>query len=320
MRQRPLRFAAVWALAFVLVAGALIGVPVFVPLLSGGQWVVSKAWPTSLLLLTSASLCIASFVAVLAALIDEMNNPRVADVHEAERVTALRVLTSTQLSTPTGHPARRAADKATPPWLVPGADDYRILAWHLASQWPKDGIVTVAAPDPLVSAVVGTNLAASFASDARATLLVDADFLHEPVRHLLDLGQTPGLVAVMENRRRWTESLVPFTIGRGRTLHVLPAGHRDRVPGPSEAAATAGEIGRAARRHDATVVTCSTTQAISWRAGDDVILCVVRGETRLGELERTVATLIDHGARVRGIVLWEGRRPDVRLPNPRRAT
>jgi len=45
------------------------------------------------------------------------------------------------------------------------------------------------------------------------------------------------------------------------------------------------------------------------RAGDDVIVCVVQGATRLATLARAVASLIDGGARVRGVVLWVGPLP-----------
>jgi hypothetical protein len=319
VRQRPRRFVVLWTAVFGVIAAAFIGIPRLIPLVSGGRWVASDQWPTHPVLLGVAAAILASFVSALVALADEMRDPCVADAAEAERVTALRVLTTTRLAAAPTHPARRAADRSTPPWLVPGADEIRILSWHLTSMWPRDGVVTVAADDPMVAGVVGANLAAAFAVDARATLLVDTDFHGEPVRHLLGLAKSPGLVAVMENRRRWTESLIPYTVGRGRTMFVLPAGHRARDPGPAEGHATGGEIARAARRHDATVVVSPTPQAISWRAGDDVVLCVVRGVTRLSSLSRTVVKLIDVGARVRGIVLWEGPIP-ARLPNARPVT
>lgn len=319
VRQRPRRFVGLWTLTFLVLAAAFVGIPRLVPMVSGGQFVASDQWPSHPLVLIAAAAVIALFVSTLVALVDEMRDPRVADAAEAERVTALRVLTSTRLAAAPTHPARRAADRATPPWLVPEADEIRILSWHLTSQWPREGVVTIAADDPLVAGVVGANLAAAFAVDARATLLVDTDFRAEPVRNLLGLANSPGLVAVMENRRRWTESLIPYTVGRGRTMYVLPAGQRERPPGPAEGHATGGEIVRAARRHDATVVVSPTAQAISWRAGDDVVLCVVRGVTRLSALSRTVVKLIDVGARVRGIVLWDGAVP-ARLPNTRPVT
>jgi hypothetical protein len=92
---------------------------------------------------------------------------------------------------------------------------------------------------------------------------------------------------------------------------VLPAGERARPIGPAETQALIALILRAARRHDATVVVSTSGDALRRRAGDDVILCATAGATRLATLARAVATLTDVGARVRGIVLWEGPAPVV---------
>lgn len=92
-------------------------------------------------------------------------------------------------------------------------------------------------------------------------------------------------------------------------MAVLPSGRRDRPLGPAEGQALVNDILRAARRHDATVVIAPATQVLKVRAGDDVIICAVQGATRLATLGRAVASLIDAGARVRGVVLWQGRVP-----------
>ena len=262
------------------------------------------------ILLTAAAV-VALFFAFSLSLIDEMRSPRVADSAEAERLSGLRVLTVARLRPVPAERTRRAADRAIAPLLDPTSDTYKILAWHLTSLWPREGIVTVSGDVPLVSAVVGANLAAVFAVDARATLVVDTDFSAEPVRCVLDLPRSPGLAAVVENRRKWTESLLSVAVGRSRTMDVLPSGSRDRPVGPAEGQALVGDILRAARRHDATVVIAPAAQVQKIRAGDDVIICAVQGTTRLATLARAVASLVDAGARVRGVVLWEGRLPQV---------
>ncbi len=301
VRRRPLRIALLW-----LAIGAALA---FVILLRPVWDLVPVTSRPTLASFVFGIAVISLFAAISIVLGEEMRHPRVANVADAERLSGLRVLTLARWRPVPAQRARRAADRALPKWLDPSSDDYRILAWHLTSVWPRDGLVTVACEEPMVAALVGTNLAASFAVDARATLLVDADFASEPVRKLLELPPAPGLVAVMENRRRWSESLVPFTVGRSRTMHVLPSGHRSRAPGPAEAHATVGELLRAARRHDATVVVSSPRMLRSLRAGDDVVLCIVEGESRIDRFARDVAALIDGGARVRGIVLWQGPRP-----------
>lgn len=258
------------------------------------------------------ALTIAIALTFALALIDEMRSPRVADAAEAERLTMLRVLTVARLRAVPPERLRRAADRAIPALLDPTHDSHRILAWHLTAQWPSDGIVTVTGDDPLVAATVAANLAAVLAVDARITLLVDADFDAEPVRHVLALPKSPGLAAVLENRRKWSEALLTVTVGRSRTLDVLPSGSRERSPGPAESEALVGEIRRAARRHDATVVVASPLGARRTRVGDNVIVCATKSKTRLATLARAVATLIDEGARVRGVVLWDGELPSAR--------
>ncbi|MGQ0647729.1 MAG: hypothetical protein ACT4P7_09150 [Gemmatimonadaceae bacterium] len=259
--------------------------------------------------LLAGAAVVAVFLALSIILADEMRSPRVADSAEAERLCGLRVLAVARLRSVPSDRMRREADRAIARLLDPTADEYRILAWHLTSFWPREGIVSVTGDNPIVAAIVAANLAAVLAVDARATLLVDTDFRAEPVRGVLDLPNSPGLAAVVENRRKWSESLLSVAVGRSRSMVVLPSGMRDRPIGPAESQALVNDILRAARRHDATVVVGPGQQLIRTRAGDDVIVCVVRGATRLATLGRAVASLIDAGARVRGIVLWEGRVP-----------
>lgn len=263
--------------------------------------------PVPVLLVAAA--VVAGFLAFSIALTDEMRSPRVADIAEAERLSGMRVLTMAGQRNVPAERARRAADRSIAPLLDPTSDEYRILAWHLTSLWPREGIVTVTADDPVVAAVVGANLAAVLAVDARSTLLVDTDFSASPVRSVLELPNSPGLAAVVENKRKWTESLLSVPVGRSRSMAVLPSGPRDRPLGPAEGQALVNDIVRAARRHDATVVIAPASQVLKVRAGDDVIICAVQGATRLATLGRAVASLIDAGARVRGVVLWQGRVP-----------
>jgi hypothetical protein len=258
-----------------------------------------------------AAVIVSLFLSFGAALVDEMQSPRVADAVEAERLTSQRVITTVGLRAIPSDRTRRAADRAIPPLLDPTADGYRILSWHITSRWPPDGVITIAGDEPEVAAVIGANLAAVFAMDARATLLVDSELADRPVERVLELAETPGLAAVLENRRKWSEALVPVDVGRSRSIDVLPAGERQRPLGPAESQALIALVLRAARRHDATVVVSTSGDALRRRVGDDVVLCATAGSTRLATLARAVATLADVGARVRGIVLWEGPTPQV---------
>jgi Mrp family chromosome partitioning ATPase len=263
--------------------------------------------PMPILLL--AALVLAAAFAFALSMLDEMRSPRVADGAEAERLTDLRVLGVARQRVVPADRLRRAADRTVPASLDPTFDGYRVVAWHLSSQWPKDGIVTVTGDDMTIAATVAANLAAVMANDARVTLLIDSDLAQEPVRTLLALPRSPGLVAVLENRRRWSESLIGVPVGRGRTLDILPSGVRAAPLGPAESQALLGEIQRAARRHDATIVVAPLAMVKRYRAGDDVVVCATQTRTRLSTLARTVASLTDEGARVRGVVLWSGAAP-----------
>lgn len=271
----------------------------------------SRARLAPLPVLIAGAATVAAVLAFALAMFDEIRSPRVADAVEAERLTSLRVLATAGLRDVPPERSRRAADQQLPSLLDPTADSYRVLAWHLTSQWPRDGIVTVTGDDALVTATVASNLAAVLANDARVTLLIDADLADEPLRAILALPSSPGLAAVVANRRKWSEALVGVTVGRGRTIDVLPAGGRQAPLGPAESQVLVDEIRRAARRHDATVVVTSLAGVKRFRAGDDVVICASQTTTRLATLARTVASLIDEGARVRGVVLWEGARPTV---------
>jgi Mrp family chromosome partitioning ATPase len=254
---------------------------------------------------------IALVVAFALALFDEMRSPRVADAAEAERLTELRALGVAKVRPIPADRVRRAADRQLPAILDPTFDAYRVLSWHLTSEWPRDGIVTVTGDNVHVAATVAANLAAVLANDARVTLLVDAELESEPVRALLELPRSPGLAAVVENRRKWSEALVPIVVGRGRTMDVLPAGGRQKPLGPAESQALVTELQRASRRYDATIVVTGLAGAKRFRAGDTVIVCATQTRTRLATLARTVASLVDGGARVRGVVLWDGPLPRI---------
>lgn len=262
-------------------------------------------------ILLIAAIILAGVFAFGLSMLDEMRSPRVADGAEAERLTDLRVMGVARQRVVPADRQRRAADRTVPPSLDPTFDGYRVVAWHLAAQWPKDGIVTVTGDDMTIAATVAANLAAVMANDARVTLLIDADLATEPVRTMLALPRSPGLVAVLENRRRWSESLIGVPVGRGRTLDILPSGVRPAPLGPAESQALVGEIQRAARRHDATIVVAPLAMVKRYRAGDDVVVCATETRTRLSTLARTVASLVDEGARVRGVVLWAGAPPAI---------
>jgi Mrp family chromosome partitioning ATPase len=206
---------------------------------------------------------------------------------------------------------RRAVDRQRPSLLDPQLDAYRMLAWHVSAHAPRNGILVVTGDAPLMTGVIAANIAAVLANEARAALLLDIDFDDFPIAAIMEIPMAPGIAAVLENRRRWSETIVQVTTGRGRSLDCISAGVRSRSLGPAERDALGGEIHRAARRYDVTIVNAPLCLARRVLIGCDALVCATLSRTRLSTLARSAAGLRDDGARVLGVALWEG--DDVQL-------
>jgi Mrp family chromosome partitioning ATPase len=196
-----------------------------------------------------------------------------------------------------------------PPVLDPTSDDYRLLAMHVAVHLPPDGIVAVVAEQPVLAAVVAANLAAMFANEPRETLLVDALLSDECVANVLGIHSGPGLGAVIENRRRWSEVLSQIATGRDEAMDVLPSGRPRGLPGRTEAEVLIREVERSAKRYDVTVVVVPPNAAYRMRPGHAVLLCAHVQRTRGRRLARLAAGMRDEGAEIMGVVLWDGNAP-----------
>jgi Mrp family chromosome partitioning ATPase len=261
--------------------------------------------------LALAALVIAAALVFALSLGDEIRSPRIADAAEAERLSNARVLTVVRTRDVPADRLRRAADRERPPLLDPGLDAYRMVAWHVSAHAPRDGLVVVTGDSAPVRAIIAANIAAVLADEARATLLVDIDFERRLLADILRVPVVPGIAAVLENRRRWPEAVVQVTTGRGRTLDIIPSGLRARPLGPAEAEALGGEIARAARRYDFTVVQAPLRLARRVLLSRDTVLCATVTRTRLATLARGAATLRSDGSRVLGVALWEGPLPSL---------
>jgi Mrp family chromosome partitioning ATPase len=260
-------------------------------------------------LLVMAAAIIAFAAAFALTLLDEFRSPRVADTAEAERLTGAEVVATIKPRQIPGERRRRAVDRMVPPALDPTSDDYRLLALHVAVHLPEDGIVSVVAEQGPLAAVVAANLAAIFANDPRETLLVDAILTEECVAHVLGIHSGPGLGAVIENRRRWSEVLSQIATGRDQAMDVLPSGRPRNAPGRAEAELLVTEVERFARRYDVTVVVVPPNAAYRVRPGRATLLCAQLRRTRGRRLARLAASMRDEGAEIMGVVLWDGDLP-----------
>jgi Mrp family chromosome partitioning ATPase len=259
--------------------------------------------------LLAASVVIGGAIAFVLLLTDEIGSPRLATGAEAERLTDARVLTVLGPREVPAERMRRESDRERPSLLDPGLDAHRMMAWHITAMAPPDGLVVITGETAVIRATMAANIAAVLANEARGTLLIDLDFEVHALAAMLAVRESPGMADVLHNRRSWSESIVQVTVGRGRTLDMIPSGVRSRALGPSEADALGAETRRAARRYDYTIVSAPLVIARRALPAVDVVLCAALARTKVSTLARSAAGLRDDGARILGVALWEGTLP-----------
>lgn len=255
------------------------------------------------------------------ALVDEIRHPRIADAHEAERIAGVRVLGVAEPRQLPPERTRRQADRLAPPYLDPRAPGHQLVYLHAAAASAPGSLLmlTVTGDDAAVAAVVAANFAAIAAEEARNTLIVDVNTDASAVSAALHVRAEPGVVELVDGRAEWSEVTVPATIGRDRTIDVVPSGIGVPTPEPDEIKALLRrDAARLARHYDTIIVVASEAQAMAGVAGvlpkPDVIYCARIGFTRLNALNRAVDAAGEAGGRMLGVVLWNADPPA--LPTP----
>jgi len=249
-----------------------------------------------------------------ASLFSELRKPSVADAREAEHVTGVRVLSVIEPQEVPIERSRRQADAFGPPLIDVVSDSYRRLYLHLAATEANVPIVTVAGDDAAIVATVASNIAAAAAYEARSTLLVDVDSATSTIASIFRIASNPGLSGIISGNSDWASSTVQTTIGRDRTLDVLPSGSRRSGPPDEEAAERIrGDFARMERRYDLIVIAAPAAYLLqkspSIVPGPDVVLCARVGHTRITRLRESVEGLRDLDLRMHGIVLWDDDMP-----------
>ena len=255
------------------------------------------------------------------AFFDEMRRPRISDEHEVERVTGARVLATIRPRPRPPDRRRRAADREAPPYFDPGADGYQLTYLHAARTGASRVMLTIAGADTGVAAVIGVNVAAIAADEARSTIVIDTDSRTSPVAAALRTHAEPGLADVVDRRVDWAEVTSQATVGRDRVIDVLPSGITLTNQNPAEVTALfQQEGGRLARHYEAIIVVTSVDQAAAGRPGalpiPDTIVCGRVGHTRIADLQSALDRIRAAGGNPLGIVLWDAAPPA--LPTPER--
>ena len=279
---------------------------------------VPAIWP--------AALIVGLVVGLGVAFVLEVRDPRVADAAEAELAAGSTVLVTLGANERTQE-RRRRADRDVPPLVELASDGFRLLHTQLADRSFELPLIAVLGDSPVVTAVVAANLAAAVARQVRNTILVDADFETHSLATVTRVPREPGLAGVIAGDVEWASAISAVVVGRDRTMDVLPGGsfssaqsgkrrERERESGREAAAEDVGlasVLERVARRYECVVVSMPIsrhgTMPIPASARMPAVVCVRTARTRVLGLGELMGALREHGASVRGLVVWEREDP-----------
>lgn len=265
------------------------------------------------LAMLAAAFVLALTLGFAASLFFELKVPSIADAREAEQVSGVRVLSTIEPTEVLAERSRRLADVSGPPLIDVVSESYRRLYLHLAATEANVPIVTVAGDDSAIVATVASNVAAAAAYEARSTLLVDADPTTSTISKVFRISTNPGLAGIVAGTSDWADAIVQTTIGRDRTLDVLPSGSRRGAPDEQTAERIRGDFARMERRYDLIVIAAPTAYLQRGPASiipsPDVVLCVRVAHTRIARLKEAVESLRSLDLRIHGLVLWNDDTP-----------
>jgi Mrp family chromosome partitioning ATPase len=278
----------------------------------------STASPPGIAMLASA-LTLGIVLGFGSALVGEFKRPRVSNEHEVERLTGARVLATLRPRPPNPERGRRLADKEAPPYFDPGADGYQLTYLHVARTGASRLMLTIAAQETAIAAVVAVNVAAIAADEARTTVVVDTDGRSAPVAAALKIQAEPGVADILDSATEWAEATTQATIGRDRVIDVIPSGvasNGRRLTAITELFRQ--EIGRLSRHYEAIIIVASTEQAAAGLPGalpiTDTIVCARVGHTPLAALQAALDNVHSAGGNPVGVVLWSGDPPAFPTP------
>jgi hypothetical protein len=264
--------------------------------------------------LLGAALVIGVVLGFGTAFFGEMHRPRISDEHEVERVTGVRVLATARRRPRDPNRDRRLADRLAPPYFDPRAPGYQLTYLHVVRAGATRLSLTITGADTSIAAVVGMNVAAIAADEARSTILIDTDAHLLPVAAVLRSHAEPGVADVLRSRIDWAEVTTQTMAGRDRTIDVIPSGVS---PSPLDAAAVTDlfrqEATRLSRHYEAIVVVAPLAHVSAGLAAalpvPDVVVCARIGHTRLADLRASLDAVRGGGGTPLGVVLWDGVPP-----------
>jgi hypothetical protein len=269
--------------------------------------------------LLAAALVLGVVLGFGSAFLGEMQRPRVSDEHEVERVTGARVIATVRPRPRDPMRSRRAADRTAPPYFDPGADAYQLTYLHVARTGASRLMLTIAAAETGIAAVVAMNVAAIAADEARSTIVIDTDARTSPVAAAMRSHAEPGLADMIQRSVDPAEVTTQAAAGRDRMVDVIPSGVAPAGLNPKSVTDLfRREATRLARHYEAIVIVASIDQATAGLPGSlpipDTIICAQVNHTRLADLNRALDRIRAAGGNPVGLVLWDAPAPALASP------
>jgi len=252
----------------------------------------------------------------------EVRRPRAADAYEAEASAAARVIAEIRSAFARPDGLRRKSDLEVPRCIDLLTTTFDELYARLADGAHNLHRVTVCGDSADAAAVVASNLAAAAVRQARTVLLVDGDSAHRAATTLLGVSDRLGLSDLTAGDIEWPAAIAGVTIGRDRTIDVLPAGNpapgaagargtdsTNATPGLAKPGWTLGAVVETvARRYDTVVLALGPAveqlEGIEGRSLGEVLLVVREGRSEVADVERLAAAVRATGKAVSGVLLW----------------
>jgi hypothetical protein len=277
------------------------------------------------LALLAAAFVLSAVVGFAVAFVGEVRRPRVSDGVELERYLGVRVLSTVEPTPPSVDRGRRQADRSAPKYFSPTSEGFQLAYLGLSNSHPPLLMATVTGDDPVIAAVVASNLAAVAVDEARHPLIIDLDSCRG-ASAALQARTEPGVTEIVRDKLAWPDAVVSSSAGRDRTVDLMPFGAGASLSAADIAEFASTELLRLARYYDAMIVIATARQIneglTKQLPSSELVYCAQPGITPLPQLREELDRMRDAGAIVRGVVLWAAERPvlSVRREGARRLT
>lgn len=254
----------------------------------------------------AAAFVLAAFVGFCTNLVAEMTRPKIASSREAERAAGAPVVGMVRVRT-----SKASADRSDP---------FHVLYLGLTTTGRRPRLVTITGDSRAVVATTSGKLALAAAADATATLVVDADAEGSAVAGYYGVAPEPGFTDAIAGVRLWREVTRPIGASAGLAIDVVPGGAiRDEATVLGLLPVARSEFARFRAQYDLCVVAAPTSITMTHLCGlvdaPILVVCAVLGETTLEGLRSASVRLRKAGARIHGVLLWDGALPFIESRN-----